>query len=111
MYFMENYEYSLLFGNEPVAESEKARVMEEVQKLGGLSFIVSQGEDGWSAQCSELPALIVGGTNSNPTSPEIEAEIRSAIFAVFDVKIEPRDTPSLNQRFQYAIKKQMVAAG
>ena len=100
---MENYTYGSLLGNEPVSESVKVRVTEEIQKLGSLSFQVTKDEDGWAAQCNELPAIIASGTGSNPSNTEIETEIRAAIFAVFDVTLDSHKAPGLTERFQYAI--------
>jgi len=95
-----NYKYASLFGGEAVAESEKARVIEEVRKIGSLTFVIQKDEEGWSAQCQEMPALIAGNTNSNPTDIEIHSEIRSAIFAAFDVKVE--QVSPYQEGFKYA---------
>lgn len=43
------YKYGLLFGNELVSQSEKARVIEEIQKVGGsLTFKIETSPEGWS---------------------------------------------------------------
>jgi hypothetical protein len=83
-----NYTYGMLFGGEPVSESERARVLEEVSKVGSLTFDIQKTDRGWSAQCKEVPAIIAGNTNPNPNQIEIESALRSAIFAAFDVKVE-----------------------
>lgn len=77
-----------IFGNNPaVSLDERARVTSEIQKIGGsLNFVVNKTEDGWTAQCKELSGIITGGTNPDPTGNEIETEIRSAIFATFNVQ-------------------------
>lgn len=78
--------YAGLFGNNPaVSLDERARVINELEKVGSLTFDVSKNAQGWSAQCAELPSIITGGTNPNPSENEIESEIRSAIFAAFNV--------------------------
>ena len=60
---------------------------EEIKGLGGmLNFIIEQTEGGWSAQCNEIPGIITGGSSPNPTSFEIEGQIRDAIYTAFHVK-------------------------
>ncbi len=77
-----------IFGNNPsVSLDERARVASEIQKIGGgLNFVIRKNEDGWSAECKELSSIIAGGTNPDPSQNEIETEIRSAIFAAFNVQ-------------------------
>ncbi|MBI2096649.1 hypothetical protein HY415_01470 [Candidatus Kaiserbacteria bacterium] len=77
-----------IFGNNPaVSLDERARVTAEIQKIGGgLNFEVNKTENGWTAQCKELPGIVAGSTNPDPTGNEIETEIRSAIFAAFNVQ-------------------------
>jgi hypothetical protein len=99
-----NYKYGMLFGGEPVPESEKARVMEEVKKVGSLTFALSISEEGWVAQCNEIPSIIAGNTNPNPSDVEITSEIRIAIFSTFDVKTESTGgVESPYQEFKYSI--------
>ena len=94
----------MLFGGEPVSESEKARVMEEIQKVGSLTFVLTIGEEGWAAQCNEIPAIIASNTNPTPSDIEIKSEIRAAIFATFDVQLETtRGVESPYQEFKYSI--------
>jgi hypothetical protein len=101
-----NYKYGMLFGGEPVSGSEKARVMEEIEKVGSLTFVLSISEEGWVAQCNEIPSIIAGNTNPNPSDVEITSEIRAAIFVAFDVKIEPAGIESPYQEFRYSIVKE-----
>ncbi len=97
-----NYKYALLFGGEPVSASEKTRVIDEVKKLGSLTFALTMNEEGWAAQCNEMPALIAGNTNPHPTDIEIQSEIRTAIFAAFDVQTnQPGSVESPYQEFKY----------
>ena len=99
------FKYGLLFGGEPVPESEKARVMEELAPFGSLSFRIEKSPEGWTAQCKEIPAIVAGNTNPNPNDIEIESQIRAAIFAVLNVQTEQTEigSPYLEaQRFNYA---------
>jgi hypothetical protein len=98
-----NFKYGMLFGGELVSESEKARVMEEIGKVGSLTFALNIGEEGWVAQCLEIPSIIAGNTNPNPSDIEITSEIRVAIFSTFDVKIESAGIESPYQEFKYSI--------
>lgn len=59
--------------------------MTELEKIGTLTFSLSKDENGWVAQCDEVTGIIAGGTNPNPSPNEMESEIRSAIFAAFNV--------------------------
>ena len=84
---MENPITALLFGNNPdIALDERARVLTELYKIGSLTFEITTSGDGWVAQCKEVPGIIAGGTNINPSNSEIESQIRDSIFAAFDVK-------------------------
>lgn len=100
------YKYGLLFGGESVSQSERARVMEEIEKIGSLTFALSISEEGWVAQCNEVPAIIAGNTNTNPSDIEITSEIRGAIFATFDVQTEPMGVESPYQEFKYSIVRE-----
>ncbi len=75
-----------LFGSNPaISLDERARVMAELEKIGSLTFSLSKDENGWTSQCDEVPGIIAGGTNPDPSQNEIESEIRSAIFSAFNV--------------------------
>src|SRR3989338_8691425 len=90
---LKNTVNAMLFGNNPaVSMDERARVMAELEKIGSLTFSLSKDKNGWVAQCDEVTGIIAGGTNPNPSPNEIETEIRSAIFAAFNVHetIEPK---------------------
>ena len=81
-----NTAFAALFGNNPaISLDERARVMGELEKVGTLTFSVSKDENGWVAQCDEASGIIAGGTNPTPSTNEMESEIRSAIFAAFNV--------------------------
>ena len=102
-----NYKYGMLFGGELVSGSEKARVMEEIEKVGSLTFALSINEEGWVAQCKEIPSIIAGNTNPNPSDIEITSEIRAAIFSAFDVKTESTGgVESPYQEFKYTIVRE-----
>lgn len=92
---MENEAFAMLFGNNPnISLDERARVLAELQKIGSLTFEVNSDSEGWAAQCKEVPGIIAGGANPNPSNSEIESQIRESIFAAFDVKMkdeEPTD--------------------
>ncbi len=88
------YKYGMLFAGEPVPESERLRVMEELSQTGQLTFELERSVEGWSAQCNEIPAIIAGNTNPNPSDIEIQSELRSAIFAAFNVQVEKPDVTS-----------------
>ena len=79
--------FAALFGNNPaISLDERARVAAELEKIGSLSFDLCKEESGWTAQCKEVPGIIAGGTNPDPSPNEIESEIRSSIFAAFNVQ-------------------------
>jgi hypothetical protein len=83
---MENQIYALLFGNNPdISLDERARILNELQKIGSLTFNISKDEGGWVAQCEEIRGIIAGDTNPNPNNSEIESQIRDAIFSAFNV--------------------------
>ena len=83
---MENPTYALLFGHNPdISLDERARIFNELQKIGSLTFNITKDEEGWVAQCREVSGIIAGGTNPNPTNSEIESQVRDAIFSAFNV--------------------------
>ena len=85
----DNITFAALFGNNPdISLDERARVLAEIQKIGDLTFRITTNEEGWLAQCKEVPGILAGGTNAKPTGAEIESQIRESIYAAFDVKVE-----------------------
>lgn len=83
----ENTVIAALFGNNPsVSLDERARVAAELEKIGSLTFSLRKDENGWVAQCDEVPGIIAGGANPNPSPMEMESEIRSSVFAAFNVR-------------------------
>ena len=92
---------ALVFGDAPdITPEEKLRVVGEIQKLGKLSFEVSKFAEGWMAECKEVPAIITGNTNPNPTKIEIESQIKEAIYSAFNVKFENR-AESVDSPFKF----------
>jgi len=82
-----------LFGNNPdISPEERDRVVAELEKIGSLTFAITIDEEGWSAQCAEVPGILAGGTNQKPTNAEIESQIRESIYAAFDVRLEKQTT-------------------
>lgn len=90
---MENPTIASLFsGNSNISPEEKARVIGELEKIGSmLTFKIYKNEEGWTAQCNEVSAIIAGGTNANPSNSEIESQIRESIFSAFNV--EAKESP------------------
>jgi hypothetical protein len=83
--------FANVFGNEPdISFAEKLRVIDELNKIGSLTFKVEVHEDGWVAESKEIPAIVTGNTNPNPSAFEIETLIREAIFSAFAVKFESK---------------------
>lgn len=69
-----------------------ARLQDEFQQLGHMpTFRVSKNQDGWMAQCNEIEGIIAGGSNPDPSSSEIEVQIRDSIFAAFNIEV--RENP------------------
>lgn len=98
-----NINLASLFGNNPHIDlDERTRVAGELEKIGSLNFKVSKDEEGWMAQCKELPGIITGNTNPNPKNDEIESQIRDAIYAAFNIKIKKKAIPSNYQKFKYS---------
>ncbi|MFA6341213.1 MAG: hypothetical protein WCX27_03210 [Candidatus Paceibacterota bacterium] len=78
-----------LFGNNPdISMDERLRVINEIDKIGGLTFTISKDEEGWMAQCNEVKGIIASNTNPTPSNDEIESQIRDAIFSAFNVRFE-----------------------
>ena len=68
-----------------VAESFKS-MRAEIEKVGGmLQFDVERFSDGWNAQCRQIPAILTGGKNPNPTEREIDEAIREAVNTAFQI--------------------------
>ncbi|KKW11368.1 MAG: hypothetical protein UY50_C0015G0012 [Parcubacteria group bacterium GW2011_GWA2_49_9] len=105
------YTFASLFGNNPdISLEEKVRVMQEIQKIGGLTFRVKKDTEGWLAQCNEAKGIITGNTNPSPTAIEIESQIRDAIFVAFNIKIDKRSVASPFS-FEYLIDQNHNAGG
>jgi|SRR3989344_3136116 len=98
---MENQTIAFLFGgNFNVSPEEKARVIDELEKIGGtLTFKIYKDKEGWTAQCNEVSGIIAGDTKINPTKSEIESHIRESIFSAFNIETE--ESP----RFTFTVAK------
>ena len=80
--------YPLLDGL-TVAESKEEvnNAMGQIKDLGGvLLFNIEKFSDGWSAQCKQVPGIITGGTNPEPTESEMEFQIRDAIHSALNLR-------------------------
>ncbi len=100
---MDKKTFASVFGNNPdISLEERNRVIKELEKIGSLTFKVEKTEEGWVAECNEIPGIIAGNTNPNPSSAEIESQVREAIYLAFNVKIEKKPTPS-PMIFQYSV--------
>jgi len=104
-----NYKFGELFGkNQKPANSDAVvRMQEEVAKLGGmLHFTIRRDSDGWSAQCDEISGILTGGSSTNPTDEEIEANIQKAIHTAFHIetKLQP-------QQFESRVSQMSVTFG
>lgn len=99
---MEKFKLGLLFAGLPVSDSERFRVGKEIEKVGGLTFKVKIGADGWVAQCNEIDGIIAANANPNPTDAEIESEIRQAILSGFEVNFEETSVES-PYKFEYEV--------
>ena len=99
-----------LFGlNTDIHPDERARVLNELQKVGSLTFKIHKDQEGWTAVCNELPGIIAANTNPNPSSDEIESQIRDAIFTAFNVKFAPRPQDIESPlSFQYSFENNNV---
>jgi len=98
---------ALLFAGLTVSDGEQFRVGKEIEKVGGLTFpTIEKSENGWIAQCKEIPAIVAGNANPSPTNSEIESEIRQAILAAFDVKIEEQSIKS-PFKFEYGVSNSL----
>lgn len=75
--------------HQPEDYEDVERMQSEIRNVGGmLNFKITQSEDGWSAQCKEIPGIITGGSNPSPSNFEIEGQIRDAIHTAFHVKTQ-----------------------
>ena len=100
-------QFANLFGNEPdIALEEKTRVINALNDIGSLTFKVEKHEDGWVAQCKEVPGIISGNTNPDPSNFEIESLIREAIFSAFNVRFvnAPQSSVPSPLRFEYQLQ-------
>jgi len=95
--------YAAIFGNNPdISLDERTRVIRELEKIGSLTFKIQSDEEGWTAQCDEIPSIVTGNTNPSPTQNEIESQVRDAIFAAFNVKIQnSTELGTAPYKFQY----------
>jgi hypothetical protein len=76
-----------------------------LQKIGNLTFTIHVDEGGWTAQCNEVDGIVAGNTNPNPSNAEIESQIREAVYAAFNVRVDKKDQESIASplRFAYSI--------
>lgn len=77
---------ALLFVGHDVSDDEKLRITTEINKIGGLTFSLYHDDDGWTAQCNEVPGILAAGDNPHPLADEVESGIRSSVLAAFGAK-------------------------
>jgi predicted RNase H-like HicB family nuclease len=99
-YMEKNYKFAGLFGkNSNPDQVAVEKMMEQIQAVGGmLHFAITKEEDGWSAQCDELPGIITGGISSSPAEAEIEANVRAAIHAAFNLSSSVRSEEVIHEK-------------
>ena len=110
-YMEQEKQFANLFGNEPdIAFDEKMRVLGELNKIGSLTFKVEKHTDGWVAECQEVPAIITGNTNPEPSNFEIESLIREAVFSAFNVRfMDTSNSVASPLRFEYQLESPVLA--
>ena len=78
--------YYLLYMESKTQQDPRDRLREVFSKFGGsLTFRYTASNEGWLAECNEVPGIFTGAPNPAPTFTEIDALVRDAIFAAFDV--------------------------
>ncbi len=93
---------ALIFAGITVSPEESFRVGLEIKKIGGLTFSkIKRSKEGWFTQCDQVPGIIAGNTNPNPDNVEIEAHIRQAIIAAFNIKVVGETSIESPFRFEY----------
>ena len=62
------------------------RMMDDIDKYSGkLTFNISFHDEGWTAQCLQIPTIITGSNNSQPTVKEIDELVKDAIFTAYAI--------------------------
>ncbi len=59
-----------------------AKVFEDKR---GLSFRLNITNDGWVAECVDIPGIITGGSEVNPSKQLMKNQIADAIFSAFEI--------------------------
>ncbi len=93
--------FALIFTGLEVSDAEQFRVAKEIEKVGGLTFTITTSVEGWVAVCNQIDGLIAGNANTNPTTSEVESEIRQAIIAAFGVEVKK---PEVKSPFKFEYK-------
>jgi hypothetical protein len=95
--------FGAIFGNNPyISLDERVRVITELEKIGSINFSITLSEEGWMAQCIEVPGIIASNLNPNPTDTEIEDRIRDAIYAAFNVKFDKKPEEGIPSPFAFS---------
>ncbi len=103
---MENKKLACLFGNNAdISLDEKVRVINEINKIGSLTFKIEVDEEGWTAKCKEVKGIIASNTNPKPSDDEIESQIRDAVFAAFNVRFDKKCDVKSPLNFEYSFSK------
>lgn len=86
----------------------RAKLREAFNRFGGnLTFRLTSTNEGWLAECNEIPGIFTGAPNPAPTFTEIDALVRDAIFAAFDVV--PTEAPELKRTVHANLEKLSVS--
>lgn len=95
-----------IFSGLNVSDVEKFRVGTQIAEVGGLTFSkINKSPEGWFTQCNEIEGIIAGNENPNPTTAEIESEIREAILSAFNVKVQTEESKESPYSFKFRHEK------
>lgn len=61
------------------------RLKDDLDKHGGFTFNIVFSDEGWLAECEEIPGIVTGSDNPKPIMEEITDMVKDAIFSAYAV--------------------------
>lgn len=73
------------FPKDPRSDARVLNMSNEIDRRGGLKFILKVNSDGWIAECQNLDGIVTGGNELKPSILDIDKKIKDAIFSAFGI--------------------------
>ena len=61
------------------------RLKDDLEKNNGFTFTITSSNEGWLAECEEIPGIVTGSDSPKPTMKEVTDLVKDAIFSAYAI--------------------------